>query len=338
MKKLIWIIFALAWMTQGCATAPSVDLSTEELSLKDLCQRYGIQWQLDSVSQVVKLNRGSLEAKALVGSTRVILGDEKITLSAPVSRQRGSVYVPYDFKTKVINRLIKETGTATQRFGMVVIDAGHGGRDPGATGITGLVEKDVNLEIARKVKRILENNGIRVKMTRDRDEYLTLEERAQHVDPSEADLFVSIHANASTSRRSSGLEIYCLKDLDDRLKREIRQEKIYQPVLNSLDKRKNDETLDEILLDMLYAHKQGESEALAKNIAEKMAKDLNADSGSCRTAGFAVLKNTLVPAILVEVGYLSNKKEEELLRTESYRQKVAESLAQSILQYVRKTQ
>jgi len=220
-----------------------------------------------------------------------------------------------------------------KKISKVVIDAGHGGKDPGATGRTGLKEKIVVLDIARRLKKILENQGIEVVMTRSKDKFITLQQRTEIASSSKSDLFVSVHANSSPARSVYGIEIYTLKQLGFLEKNEEQRKENYRKMYGSLSMNKKDKELQSIVTDMMDTNKQAESLELASRVANKMVRILKTKNRGLKKSRFFVLRNTIVPAVLVEVGFLSNPKEEKLLKTKAYRQKVANGLARGILEY-----
>ncbi len=326
----------MALLFKGCAAAPPVQAPPEEYRLKELCERRNVAWELDSVSQVVTLSRNGLKAKAMVGSDLVIIGEKKITLSAPLKRSKGVVIVPPDFKHKVLDELSRKISYEARKFKQIVIDPGHGGKDPGTMGRSGLKEKTVVLDIAQRLKKELEGAGIKVMMTRDSDKFISLEERARMANKSQADLFISIHANASRAKSVQGLEVYSFRDIDKATWREIESGEHYRGMFRRLSMKQDDRTLEHILLDMLYSYKQAESRKLGRYLTKNTANSISSMNRGMRTSGFFVLKNTVIPAVLVEVGFLSNKEEERLLNTPSYRQEVADGLAKSIIEYEKK--
>lgn len=336
-KLKIFAVVLFVVSLAGCAAVPvQTTLPAESLLLKDMCTRYGIEWQWDSVSQIVTLESEGKTAKAMVGSDLIVVEGEQINLSAPLKRDKGMVMVPADFKWKVVDRLIKKVEYVVQKFQTIIIDAGHGGKDPGTSGRSGLKEKTVVLDIALKLRNILRDKGIKVIMTRDTDEFIALEDRAKIANKSNADLFISIHANYSRTRSVRGMEVYYLRNLDDITRRDTQLSTNYKEALGRLAMKKGDATLDRILLDLMYENKQIESRKIAKYVTKNTSDDINSVDRGSKMAGFSVLKNTLIPAVLVEVGFLSNKSEEDLLSTSSYREQVAESLAKSILEYADK--
>ena len=218
----------------------------------------------------------------------------------------------------------------------MIIDAGHGGKDPGAISRTGLKEKNIVLDIAQRLKKGLEEKGMKVIMTRDRDEFIPLEERAQIANKSKADLFISIHANSSRAKSVHGIEVYYLRNLDNVTRRDVQLGTNYKEMFSHFTMRQNEPTLERILLDMMYAHKQSESKKLARYLTKNTADTVNSMDRGSKSSAFFVLKNTLIPAVLAEVGFLSNKSEENLLATAGYRQEIADGLAKSIIAYASK--
>src|SRR3989338_1343485 len=326
--KLIWlVVLSLALFASGCATAPGGRMtdSRKRIYLKDLCDRYSLPWQWDHISQTVDLKIESTSVRLLAGSSILLLGKEQIRLNAPVTIDQSSVMLPHDFKIKVMGRFPK--------LREVIIDAGHGGKDPGAIGVTGMQEKTVVLDVARRLKKLLEAAGVKVTMTRKDDTFISLQERTEIASRSKADLFVSIHANSSPARGVHGVEAYCLKDLGTLEKNEAQRQANHRLMFKNLSMKKGSLSLEDIVEDMLYTHKQSVSPALATKLADRVAQTAKANDRGDKQSRFFVLRNTLIPAVLVEIGFVTNPKEGRLLKTGDYRQKIAEGLANGILGY-----
>ncbi len=335
-----WVLswLALAGLTlwlSGCATAPprSTETSTAPVSLSNLCREQKVDLNVDAVTQVVTLSKNNLSAKVLVGSDVVLIGNEKIMLSAPIRRVKGAVYVPSDFRRKVIDRFGPQDTFAVKKFRQIVIDPGHGGKDPGAHGRSGLKEKEVVLDIAKRLKKDLEASGIKVIMTRDSDEFISLKERTEIATRSDADLFVSVHANSSRSRSAEGFEVFYLRELNSREKKDDDLRDNQRLKFRNFSMERGSPVLDSIVTDMMYGYKQAESRHLAEHVMLRTPHSLDAEPRGSKSCAFFVLRNTLIPAILVEVGFVSNNKEEKKLKTSVYREKIADSLAKHILSY-----
>ncbi len=330
-KCFLWFfLIVCAVLAAGCETVPTSSRGSRDL--KVLCEQHNVQWYFDNVSQVVSLRALGREARALIGSNVVVVEGQKVFLSDVLRRERGTVIVSEDFLPRVILRL---TGFATSiRQGYhIVVDAGHGGKDPGAISRNGTQEKNITLDISQRLKQNLEAKGFKVTMTRDRDVFLSLEERTEIATRVKADLFVSIHANSSPTRSVDGLEVYSLRDLHATERRDPQRLKNQRLLLKSLAMKSSDQSLDAIVADMLYNYKMAESHLLAAYVNKGTSLKASVVSRGVKRAGFHVLRNTLVPAVLVEVGFLTNTHEEMMLRRGDYRQKLADGIAASLVSF-----
>lgn len=210
----------------------------------------------------------------------------------------------------------------------VVIDPGHGGKDHGAAGPGKLREKEVVLAIAKAVAKKLKEAGIEVTLTRTDDTYLSLEERTALANQLQADVFVSIHANANNKKTASGIETYYLNVTDDR----------YSLRLAAVENKTSEEAVSElqlILTDLsTKAHTQ-ESMVLAKRIQEKMVAAAKPHHPKVRDLGvkgslFYVLLGARMPAVLVETSFLTNPTEAKLLANNAYRNSLASAIASAV--------
>ncbi len=222
----------------------------------------------------------------------------------------------------------------------VVIDPGHGGRDPGARGPRGLAEKNAAFDIAKRLADKLERRlGIEVIMTRTDDRYVSLEERKDIANRQNADVFVSIHANASKNRRLHGIETYYLKNTNDRAT--LRLAKLENGV-DMLIKGKDvstDADLPYILSDMVQGQKEADSILLAGHVQTSLVEHLRpryrgVESLGVKQGPFFVLDGTYMPSILVEVGFITNGLEGRRLAASSYREAIAEGLYLGIKRYL----
>jgi len=350
-KFSTYLTIILLVALSGCRTVdPNIlepRLSSEEVLLKDLCQKYDIELEWDNVTQIILLRGENLEARTMVGSNIVIIGERQEQLSGPIRIENSSILVPIDFQkllvgtkktpqTKVsYHASFSKKIPSLRTVRTVVVDAGHGGKDPGAISRSGLQEKEVVLDIAKRVATLLKQKGFRVILTRDNDTFIPLDQRTEMASTAEADVFVSIHANANPSRSVNGMEIYMLNKLGFSEKNEDQRKMNYQKYYRSLQMKRGDEAIEEIISDLLDANKQPDSMQLAERISYQLHKEIKTKDLGLKKARFFVLRNTLIPAVLVEVGFLSNPKEEDLLKTKKFRQKAAEGIAQGIIDYAR---
>ncbi len=224
----------------------------------------------------------------------------------------------------------KATAEALRGLRTIVIDPGHGGEETGAQGPAGALEKDIALQIARRLKALLVNNlGLQVFMTRERDEFLDLDARTAIANNYKADLFLSIHANASRTRSAAGTEVYFLSyQASDEESRRVAQS---EGGLPQLDSGTSDLAL--ILWDMAQAEHLEGSSALASRIQEELALARSAPGRGVKQAPFRVLVGAAMPAVLVEVAFISNPEEEKLLVSDAFQNKVAAALLRGIARY-----
>jgi N-acetylmuramoyl-L-alanine amidase len=220
----------------------------------------------------------------------------------------------------------------------IAIDAGHGGHDPGAIGRRGTKEKDLTLDIAKRLASLIkEGLGCKVVMTRDRDEFIPLEDRPAIARTKGADLFVSIHVNASRKRGVRGIETYIqgLRASDrDAMATAARENATTAKTLGELD-----DELTKILTGLRMESNDEDSIHLAHAVQGSLVGAVKPIQGHVTDLGikrafFYVLINTGMPSILAEVGFISNPTEEKLLKKGSYRQSLAEALYQGIKRYV----
>lgn len=212
----------------------------------------------------------------------------------------------------------------------IMIDPGHGGKDPGAVAF-GLKEKDINLRMARILGKMLEEKGFRVLYTRTKDVFVPLEERTAMANAQKADLFLSIHANAHPNPNMKGFEIYSLNlaRTKDAVRVAARENAVSSKHISDLQL---------ILTDLMLNSKISESKELATKIHGRTIQGVRrshpslADRG-VREAPFYVLMGATMPAVLVELGYLTNREESRLLNTDAYLRTMAQNLVQGVLAY-----
>ncbi|MBN1872580.1 MAG: N-acetylmuramoyl-L-alanine amidase [Candidatus Omnitrophica bacterium] len=325
--------------------------------LVDLCKAYGLEWVWDSVSRRILLKKNGISIDFLSGSKYYYAGGNVKTLRYPLEIENGNLYIPLYFAKGDIERLFKikksrsappvkreaireekkdnVSPSSKKRYGIkrVVLDPGHGGRDPGAIGRTGLYEKHVALDVSKRIKKELERKGLEVILTRDTDKFVTLQGRTDIANKADANLFVSIHANANKKRWVKGFEVYYLSEATDDCARALAASE--NSVLEYEDESfgRHTKELDAIVWDLRLTENREESIELAGYICREVSEKVDIDSNSVKCARFYVLKGAEMPAVLVELSYLSNAREEKNLKSDSYKQKLAEGIAQGIMDY-----
>ncbi len=225
---------------------------------------------------------------------------------------------------------------------IVVIDAGHGGVDPGATSVSGAYEKNIVLALALEVKEALDKSGkVTAILTRDRDIFIPLRERVAIARAANADLFMSLHADTVDDSDIHGLSVYTLSQTaSDAEAQALADKENKSDIVAGIDFSNESPEVTGILIDLVQRASMNESVRLAQSIITEVSHDTHQvlENNTHRKAGFAVLKAPDVPSILVESGYLSNERDEQMLRRPDYRAKLAQALARSIEGFLAKQQ
>lgn len=309
---------------------------------------YNVFWLPDPYRLVVDIS-GNKPAPAKRAPPTVVAAKptpkrstQLTTPAAPAKTTRSTpttetvVDLPPPPRSNGTHSLAQQLGLEARR---VVIDPGHGGHDPGTMGKKGLREKDLVLDISRRVSKLLVAEGFEVLMTRNKDVFIPLEERTAIANSNGADLFVSIHVNASRSSRPRGVETYYLNLATTPDAAEVAARE------NASTTRRLSE-LNELLQKVMNNSKIEESRELASHVQTQMARGLfkstrDSRNRGVKTAPFYVLLGAQIPSVLIEVAYLSNRQDEQLLKDAAYRNQIAQSIAQGIRSYhstlVRKT-
>lgn len=237
-----------------------------------------------------------------------------------------------------------ETVYSPLRKPHIVIDAGHGGQDPGAVGVHKTYEKHVTLAAAKELKKKLESTGrYRVSLTRDKDYYIKLYKRVGIARSREADLFISLHADSIGDKSVRGASVYTLSNkASDAQTAKLAAKENRADLIGGVDLSHEDKEVSDILLDLAMRDTMNQSKFFANTIVSSFQqRGIRVLRKPHRYAGFAVLKAPDVPSVLIEMGFMSNRLDVSLLSSASYRGKMASALAESINRYfntVRKNQ
>ena len=218
---------------------------------------------------------------------------------------------------------------------IVFIDAGHGGKDPGAIGVSGTKEKDITLKAARELVRQLEATGrIKALLSRDGDHFHRLRKRITLAREARADVFISLHADAAPNRKARGVSIFTLSDrASDKEAAHLARQENKADLIGGPDLDATDPVVTSALLGMFQRESMNQSAVLAAELISEFRGIPTAQRGH-RFAGFAVLKSPDVPSVLVEMGFLTNREDERRLRTESYRRDLMARIARGVLRYL----
>ena len=273
---------------------------------------------VESATEKEIVNTATKELKALKSSQK--------TTSAP---QPQPAVVPKPDKTK-------KPGTLTQEFGLsaktIVIDAGHGGKDPGGIGPGNILEKPIALSISKKVGAILTTKGYTVLLTRDTDEFIPLKERTAFATRHKADLFLSIHANASGNLNANGIETYYLDVTSTDKEAELIAAR------ENANSGYSIQELESLLKGLIVESKSADSRRLATHVQRELVAATGAVDRGVKHARFVVLIGTSVPAILIETGFVTNLTESQKLTSDAYQQKIAEAIVRGVEGFLGNTQ
>ncbi len=215
---------------------------------------------------------------------------------------------------------------------IVVIDPGHGGVDPGAIGVSGAYEKNIALDYGRALNAALAATGrYRPVMTRDRDVFLKLRERIALAQKANGDLFISLHANIHRSRKIRGASVYTLSETaSDKEAAAIAAAENAADVLAGVDLSEQSGDVRGILIDLAQRETMNLSKRFANDLVGEVGKEAKLLRNTHRFAGFAVLKSPTIPSVLFEIGYMSNRQEERLLRSRAHRDKIVRSIIRAV--------
>lgn len=217
---------------------------------------------------------------------------------------------------------------------IIVLDPGHGGKDPGAISKSGKYEKNLTLAMAKETKPLLEAAGYKVVLTRDKDIALALRRRVEIAHEADADLFISIHADSAKNSSARGLSVYTISErASDKEAAALAERENKADILLGLDLTGYNPDVSNILIDLAKIDTMNNSAIYAKKLVKHMKQEVKLVPNAHRFAGFAVLKSANVPSVLLEMGYLSNRQEERQLQKQSYRRGLARALVRAVNEY-----
>ena len=355
-KKII--IFLCLVTLAGCVSTPAKRIAllkgptytlngAEYVPLNSVTSAYSLDYSWDSIARKLILHKNNSKVVVALGSKIALVDNVDYKLSHPIKMHHGTIVFPRGFAENVLpNAFIKKykKEVATKKLkaicpyiiGKIVIDPGHGGKDPGALG-WGAREKDITLDISKRLKRHLERNCIEAKLTRSIDHFISLWRRADIANKENADFFVSIHANAARAKSAKGFEVFYLSEAVDDNARAIAaaENAALKYEDSSFGNTKPSTNLEATLWDITNSENRVESIELAKYITRSAQQSLSTKDRGVKAARFYVLKGARMPSILIEVGFISNSQEAAKLKSPTYRELVAKSIAEGISNYKR---
>lgn len=294
------------------------------------------------------------------GITFLLIDENIYQLSSKVIRQNNEYFVPTDSFLNIINSSVKSLSIMFNeskilisvkpnennkpaknivaeknkwRFSTIIIDPGHGGKDPGAVGYRGTLEKDIALDVAKRLeKKITKNMKIKTVLTRDEDIFLKLGERTKIANENNGSLFISIHANAATDRRASGFETFLIgpNKNEAAVRVAARENAVLELEGFSGKQLTNEDLIKATIAQSAFASK---SEQFAALVQEEIGKRVQGKNRGVKQAGFYVLMGASMPNVLVELGFISNLAEEKKLRSSQYREVLATAIFRAVEKY-----
>ena len=305
---------------------------------------------------------GDTKIKITANTSFVIINDKAYQLQNNVFQRKGEYYVPLDdlltlltqqtntdysmdyasmsikLGSVIQNIAIVETTDLDKekkkwQFDTIIIDPGHGGKDPGSVGYKGTKEKDIVLDVSKRLARKIQKN-LRVKtiLTRDEDVFIRLQDRTKFANTNEGDLFISIHVNSNESKKPYGFETYLLRPgrNQEAINVALRENAVIELEGNKFEKLTDEQLIQATIAQSGFVQY---SEQFAALIQEEIDKRVQSRNRGVKQAGFYVLMGASMPNVLIELGYISNPNEEKKLNSSSYRDMLATSIYYAILKY-----
>ena len=333
------------------------------LSVNDFGRIIGSGSFVNSKTEKIVIYIDNLKIKLSNNIAFIIIDDKAYQMGSKLIKSKDEYYVPIDdffnilsihgsdnhsidyttmsialnSKIKNIEKPVTTVDLTKEKnkweFNTIIIDPGHGGKDPGSIGYKGTKEKDITLDVAKRLaKKIQKNLKVKTILTRDEDVWMRLQDRTRLANDKNGRLFISIHANSVEDRRASGFETYMIgTNKNAAAVRTAARENAVLDLEGTNSAKLTDEDL--ITATMAQAGFAKQSEQFAALVQEEMNKRVQSKNRGVKQAGFYVLMGASMPNVLIELGFLSNPNEEKKLNSSSYRDMLATSIYYAILKY-----
>jgi len=333
------------------------------LSVNDFGRIIGSGSFVNSKTEKIVIYIDNLKIKLSSNIAFIIIDDKAYQMGSKLIKSKDEYYVPIDdffnilsihgsdnhsidyttmsialnSKIKNIAKPVATVDLTKEKnkweFNTIIIDPGHGGKDPGSIGYKGTKEKDITLDVAKRLaKKIQKNLKVKTILTRDEDVWMRLQDRTRLANDKNGRLFISIHANSVEDRRASGFETYMIgTNKNAAAVRTAARENAVLDLEGTNSAKLTDEDL--ITATMAQSGFAKQSEQFAALVQEEMNKRVQSKNRGVKQAGFYVLMGASMPNVLIELGFLSNPNEEKKLNSSSYRDMLATSIYYAILKY-----
>ena len=329
-------------------------------SINDFLSSTGSEPYINEKTEKIVFYLDNKKIKITNGITFLLIDDNIYQLSSKVVRQNNEYFVHIDSFINIVNSSLQNLSIISNsseiiisstaktknvaiknidieknkwKFSTIIIDPGHGGKDPGAVGYRGTLEKDIALDVAKRLeKKISKNMKVKTVLTRDEDIFLKLGERTRIANENNGSLFISIHANAATDRRASGFETFLIgpNKNEAAVRVAARENSVLELEGVAGKKLTNEDLIQATIAHSAFASK---SEKFAALVQEEIGKRVQGKNRGVKQAGFYVLMGASMPNVLVELGFISNLAEEKKLRSSQYREVLATAIFRALEKY-----
>jgi|TARA_B100001093_G_scaffold520493_1_gene616749 N-acetylmuramoyl-L-alanine amidase len=329
-------------------------------SINDFISSTAIEPFISEKTEKIVFYLDNKKIKITNGITFLLIDDKVYQLSSKVVKSKNEYFVDLDSFSTIINTSFENftiTSNSSEiiissnskrnnlssnsikneknkwKFSTIIIDPGHGGKDPGAVGYRGTLEKDVALDVAKRLeKKISKNMKIKTVLTRDEDIFLKLGERTKIANENNGSLFISIHANAATDRRASGFETFLIgpNKNEAAVRVAARENAVLELEGRTGKKLTNEDLIKATIAQSAFASK---SEQFAALVQDEISKRVQGKNRGVKQAGFYVLMGASMPNVLVELGFISNLAEEKKLRSSQYKDILATAIYRALEKY-----
>lgn len=304
------------------------------------------QYELTSADTELSLNQApsaqTSSALELVVEDVVVESElitDEVSSSSIEESAPGSDQERAEVPTEVATEVLLSASQTPQKI-TIAIDAGHGGEDPGATGHRGSREKKITLSIAKRLLKIINaDSRMQAFLVREGDYYIDLTRRREMAKEKDADIFVSIHADAFTKKSANGLSVFALsqRGATSAMARALAKKENAADLIGGVSLANKDEVLAKVLVDLSMTNTISESVNLGGRVLKELSKVGRLHSKRVEQASFVVLKSPDIPSILIETGFITNLNEEKKLRTSKYQKKIANAIHTALGEYYEQT-